>query len=644
MGERVGNAEPPSPHERRRFTEHLLRDLRALEIMIDSGAIEADPTRLGVEQEIFLVDRSWEPAPLSLEVLQKIDDERFTTELGRFNLEFNLPPIPVGGDCLGRLERDVDSLLGQARAAAARVGARVVLTGILPTLTGTHLSLEYMTPRSRYLRLNDAMNRLRGRRYELRIKGRDELLFHHDNVMLEACNTSFQVHLQISAQAFAQLYNIAQLVAAPVLACATNSPLLFDRQLWSETRIALFQQSVDTRAPELMAVRQQPARVSFGTRWLDESVVEIFREDIARMAVVLPDSPEEDALQVLREGSAPRLTALCRHNGTVYRWNRPCYGISEGRPHLRIENRYLPSGPTVQDEVANASFWIGLMKGAWDEYGDVRRRFAFDRARSNFLAAARVGLEAQFVWVDGARRTAQELVLDELLPLAREGLRRLACRPEAVERYLGTIRERVRSGRTGSHWLCEAHDRHHSSRPPSERMAALVETIHRQQAEGAPVHTWRLPEPHQAMPQHYQRVSQIMTTDLFTVQADELIDLAAHVMDWQHIRHIPVEDETHRLVGIVSHRSLLRRLVRRLTEGVAGPSLVRDIMETDVVTTTPDTPTLEALRVMRKSQVSCLPVIDEEGMLLGIVTERDLMTVAGPLLERFLTAGPPGGD
>jgi len=324
------------------FMRCLLADLRALEQMLESGMIEAGVRRIGAEQELVFVDDHARPAPVALEVLEDLDDPCFTTELARFNLEFNLDPMSFGGLCLSELEGQLDARLDEARAAAARHGAEPILAGILPTLQKSDLTLDNMTPKPRYKALNDTLTRLRGSAYEFRFTGTDELIIKHDSVMLESCNTSFQVHFQVSAEEFPRFYNAAQAVAGPTLAAAVNSPLLFGRRLWKETRIALFQQALDTRAAGLQLQERRP-RVSFGSSWVRRCVTEIFQEDIARFRVLLGRAVDEDPLAVLADGRIPPLTALQLHNGTVYRWTRPCYGITDGKPHLRIENRILPS-------------------------------------------------------------------------------------------------------------------------------------------------------------------------------------------------------------------------------------------------------------------------------------------------------------
>lgn len=637
MGEQNINREQ-AVEDLRVFTQKLLTDLRALERMLSEGMIESDRGRIGAEQELFLVDENFQPAPRSLEVLAEIEDPRFTTELGAFNMEFNLDPVQLSGDCLRQMEQQLVGLLDDARAAADKVGVLVVLIGILPTLQKSDLHLGNMTPMPRYYALNDAMNRLRGSTYDLRIKGREELLVQHDNVMLEACNTSFQVHFQVTHEDFAQRYNIAQAVAAPNLACATNSPLLLGRRLWRETRIALFQQSIDTR-PASGALREMTPRVSFGRSWVRESALEIFQEDIARFRVLLSREVEEDPFEAIAAGRAPDLTALKMHNGTVYRWNRPCYGISDGKPHLRIENRVLPAGPTPRDEMANAAFWFGLMEGMAREHGDISRKMEFGHASENFLRAARQGLHAHFRWPGHAKPVpAHELILGELLPLATEGLAALGIDKEDSDTYLGVIRERVETPQTGSQWLLESLEGMEPESRLGERLVALVGATVDRQKGGEPGHKWPLARLDEAgeFRKHYLWVEQIMATDLFTVTEDELVDLAAHVMNWRHVRHVPVEDSEHRLVGLVTHRSLLRHLVERLSGESAKATSVREIMRTDLVTVGPRTSCREALDLMRKKQISCLPVVGAKNRLVGIVTERDFMGIAGQLLNDFL--------
>ena len=620
--------------ELRLFMKHLLTELRALESMLDGGMIESGVRRIGAEQEIFLIDESHRPAPVSPAILEDLDPKYFTTELGRFNIECNLDPREFEGDCLSQTEKQINELLVDARAAAEKHNADIVLTGILPTLDKSDLTLDNMTPVPRYRALNDAMDRLRSGDYQFRIKGVDELNVHHDNVMLESCNTSFQVHFQVGPEEFAPLYNVAQAVAAPALAAATNSPLLFGKRLWRETRIALFQQSIDTRA-STSHVRDQLPRVSFGRHWVDDSVLEILQEDVARFRLLIGAEIDEDPFELLKSGTPPDLKAVRLHNSTVYRWNRPCYGIGGGIAHLRIENRVLPAGPTPLDEMANAAFWFGLMRGVSEQYPDITKVMDFEWAQDNFVSAARLGLRAQLRWPGQESVPAGDLIRKELLPLARHGLLDRDIDSSDVDRYLGVIDERVASGNTGSQWMLSSLSAFKEAGTKTERLAAITAaTVHRQR-EGKPVHEWELANMEEAggWTRHYARVEQLMTTDLFTVNQDELVDLVAAMMDWEHIRHVPVEDNEHRLVGLVTHRNIIRLMARG--EAKDRPVPVSEVMHTKVYTVTPETSSLEAIALMREHKIACLPVCDD-GVLVGILTERDFMRIAGQLLEAEL--------
>ena len=628
------------PDVLREFTNHLIQDVRALELMLHEDMFETGVRRIGAEQELFMVDERGEPAPIIEEVLERNTDDRIVTELTKFNIEFNMQPLQYGGDCFQEMERATGELIEKVRTLTQEVGGDIAMTGILPTAHLSDFALDYMTPRPRYYALNDALSRLRGGPGQYQIRGIDELFLKHDSIMLEGCNTSFQTHFQVSPEEFPRYYNIAQVVAAPCLAAATNSPILFGKRLWRETRIALFQQAVDTRSSNLY-LREMRPRVHFGSDWVDESVLEIFKEDISRFRVLLTTELEEKPLKVLEEGGVPNLMALQLHNGTVYRWNRACYGITEGKPHLRIENRVLPSGPTVIDEVANAVFWSGLVAGLAEEYDDVSRDMDFDDARHNFVAAARNGLASQFVWLDGSKRPAHELILDTLLPRAEAGLQASEISDADIDRYLGIIQKRVESQQTGAQWQLDSLARMKDVGSRAERLGALTRGMVERQRDGAPVHEWSLAtleEGYTPTGMKETNVEDYMTTELFTVHEEEAIEFVARLMDWQRIRHVLVEDEQHRLVGLISHRTLLRHMADR-TEVPEGGVPVKDIMVEDPISVSPELPTMDAVEMMREHQIGALPVVRED-RLVGIITERDFIQIAGNILDDTLNKEP----
>lgn len=616
----------------REFMAAILDDVRALEYMIDHKLFETDVRRIGAEQEMFLVDEAWRPARGVLQVLERLKgDPHYTTELGQFQLEVNCAPQVLAGDGLGLLHEQLDHLVEKARKAAGEVGMAVVLMGILPTMQKGDLGLDAMVPSARYMQLNKIVTALRGGKFEVAIKGLDELVLDHDSVMVEACNSSFQVHLQVAPDEFARMYNLAQVLAGPLMAVSANSPIVFNRRLWAETRIALFRQAVDTRKNKSL-LRETEARVSFGTRWVKKSIVEIFREDISRFrALVGTDLPEESPMALLARGQLPELKALKLYNGTIYRWNRACFGVTDGKAHLRIENRLMPAGPSTIDEVANSAFWVGMMVEIGAREQDITRRIDFDQAGANFYTAAREGIGSHFTWLDGEDINARELVLERLLPLAEAGLRRQGINEDHIKRYLTVVEQRVRTARTGARWQMSSWNSLRDRATLSERATAIVAATVQRQLTGRPVADWeraRMDE-FKVTPKKYQRVEHYMTSDLFTVHADDAIEMVANLMNWERIRHVPVEDHDHKLVGVITHRAVLRFI---MGGGSPRRTPVSEVMKTEVVTVTPETPTIEALRTMRRLGIGCLPVVQND-RLVGIITEEDFMDLAAKLLE-----------
>jgi CBS domain-containing protein len=624
------------PHDLRQFMKVLLNEVRALETMIDRGLFEQGKRRIGAEQEFFLVDRHFQPAPLAMEILDAVQDMTFTTELARFNLETNLTPVEFKDQCLSALEGQINTQLAKARQAAQAHDAMVILTGILPTIRKNHLNLNNITPLERYHALNQAILHMRGKDYELRIKGIDELSFTHESVMIEACNTSFQVHFQVTPEEFPRLYNIAQLIAGPLLACATNSPLLMGKRLWHETRIALFQQAVDTRNSQSSRREREP-RVWFGSQWVKSSVLELFREDIARFRVLFGADVDEDPFAMIEAGQVPNLDALRLHTGTIYRWNRPCYGISEGKPHLRIENRILPSGPTVVDAIGNAALFFGLMKGIDRELGEFTQRIDFDDVKTNFFNAAQFSLDAQFKWLDQKQVSAKSLLTDTLIPLAESGLSAAHLHPADIQKFLGVVLERCRSGQTGSYWTLKAYQTLKSTGPRDNVLATLAEAMHDHSISEKPVHTWPLPSAKRnvSLKSSYATIETIMNTSLYTVHEDDLIDLVADVMSWQRIRHIAVENQKDELVGLISYRRILKKFSEFANTGTIQLVSVKDIMVPNPHHLHPSDPTTKAIELMRHHGVSALPVL-EDNHLVGMVTELELFELAVPLLMTHL--------
>ncbi|MEM7512155.1 MAG: CBS domain-containing protein, partial [Bacteroidota bacterium] len=330
MGEQNVKILTQDKNEMQRFVRRLLRDVQALEHMIEHDWFETGVVRIGAEQEMCLVDDCFKPASRATEVMDKFTGgvpDWLATELARFNLEINLSPRLFTGKALFEMEAELRERLQLIKLKAAEIDSQIVLTGILPTIRKFDLEDKNITPKERYFSLMKALRQMRGTDYELYLKGIDELSLRHPSALLEACNTSFQVHLQVEPSNFVQMYNIAQALTGPTLAVSANSPLLLGKRLWHETRIVLFQQSIDDRRSKDY-VRDKSPRVTFGNEWLKDSILEIYKDDIVRYRVMLGNMEDEDVFNSIKAGKTPKLKALQIHNGTVYRWNRPCFGIN----------------------------------------------------------------------------------------------------------------------------------------------------------------------------------------------------------------------------------------------------------------------------------------------------------------------------
>ncbi|HET6527234.1 MAG TPA: glutamate-cysteine ligase family protein [Balneolaceae bacterium] len=626
-----------SQEEVQRFMKYVLKDIRALDRMLKDGNwFETNPIRIGAEQELYLVDKQAKAWPRAMEILDKLQDsdDAFTTELAKFNLEINMPPLEFKGDCLTVMEESLQKKVDKVRAVAEDLGGNILLAGILPTIRKVDVDLKNMTPLQRYRALSQAIKKTRGEDFDLNIQGMDELLMKFDSPLLEASNTSFQMHLQVGPDDFVKKYNIAQLISAPLLACAVGSPILFGRRLWNETRIALFQQSVDTRTVG-DHLRDSSPRVTFGNEWVKKSILEIFQEDAARYRVMLSSDVTEDVDELLDEGKPPALKALQVHNGTIYRWNRPCYGITNGRPHLRIENRICPSGPTITDEIANFAFWLGLMNKMDDYHPEVSEEMDFDNVRMNFFAAAKLGLDTKFRWFNDQRVNAVELITHELLPIAKEGLQKAHINKSDIHSYLDLIEQRALSGQTPSYWLLNNYaGLIKENKSKEQTLTAITTAMIKNQKKGEPVHKWGRVRMEDL--KHWQPsdliVEEFMTTDLFTVQKDDILEFVANLVDWRGIRYVAVEDEKKHLVGLVTLRMMFDAYSRAAINGEELAECVGDMMVKNPLTIHPEASIMEAMEIMNDQEIGCLPVV-KNNQLVGIITEQNYIKIAERLLK-----------
>jgi CBS domain-containing protein len=548
-----------------------------------------------------------------------------------------MEPLEFTGNSLSQMEHNLHTEVERVRKTVREMGGDILLTGILPTIRKLDVDIKNLTPLQRYEALCEAINRLRGKEFELRIQGMDELLMKFDSPLLEACNTGFQVHLQVKPNEFVNRYNIAQAVTAPVLACAVNSPVLFGKRLWAETRVALFHQSIDTRQVG-EHLRDSSPRVTFGNQWLEDSILDIYKEDISRYRVMLSAEIQEEVEQLMKAGKAPQLMALNVHNSSVYRWNRPCYGVGNGKPHLRIENRIFPSGPTVIDEVANAAFWLGLLNGFEDEYPDITQELDFDDARMNFFAASKMGLDTKFVWTKDRKMTAVDLIKDELLPIAKHGLQKADINKSDIDTYLNVIEDRVESAQTGSYWVVKSYGNLIKQGNREQTLSAITNAMIKNQKKGEPAHKWGLARIEDM--EHWKpsslMVEEFMTTDLFTVRKDDILEFVAIL-----IRYVPVEDDQKHIVGLITMRKVLREYTKVVNEDEEASinQTVDDIMEQNPVTIHPEASIMEAMEIMQKQKIGCLPVV-KNSRLVGVITEDNFMNITRRLLQKLANDNP----
>ncbi len=492
MGEEITHTDYSRAH-RQEYRRKVQLCLDVFETMLANSSFEFDRPLTGLEIECNLVDGDYQPAMTNVDVLASIADPAYQTELGAFNIEFNVPPRPLPGRAGLELEDEVRASLNAAEAKANARGAHIVMVGILPTLMPEHLDHDWMSESHRYQALNDSIFTARGEDILIDIAGPERLSLYSSTIAPESACTSMQLHLQVAPADFAANWNAAQIVAGPQLALGANSPFFFGHHLWAETRVELFAQATDTRPDELKAQGVRP-RVWFGERWIT-SIFDLFEENVRYFPSLLPELSEEDPRAVLAAGRTPALSELRLHNGTVYRWNRPVYDVVGdgvgGKPHLRVENRVLPAGPTVIDMMANSAFYYGLLRTMSEEDRPLWTKMSFAAAEQNFAAAARDGIESRLYWPGLGEVTADELALRRLLPMADEGLRRWGVAAEVRDRYLGVIEGRAKTGRNGATWqvrTVEALQRRGLSRPRAlaEMLRLYCERMH----ANDPVHTW----------------------------------------------------------------------------------------------------------------------------------------------------------
>jgi gamma-glutamyl:cysteine ligase YbdK (ATP-grasp superfamily) len=478
-----------SREDRQRYREKVKRCLDVFATMLAESRFDGDRRSIGLEIELNLTDEAGDPAMRNAEVIDRIADPDFVTELGQFNVEINIPPALLEGSVFAGMETQVRGSLNHAEDLARETGSHMMMIGILPTIADAHLVEGVLSANPRYALLNEQIFAARGEDLQIAITGVERLSTFADTIAPEAACTSVQLHQLVDPGHFAAHWNAAQAIAGVQLAVGANSPFFFGRELWRETRIALFEQATDTRPEELKAQGVRP-RVWFGERWIT-SIFDLFEENVRYFPALLPVCEEEDPVAVLDRGDIPQLHELRLHNGTVYRWNRPVYDVKRGRPHLRVENRVLPAGPTVVDILANAAFYYGLVRVLVEEDRPIWSQMSFSAAEENFHAGARDGIEARVYWPGLGEIPAAELVLRRLLPLAHQGLESFGIPADERDRLLGVIEQRCLTGRNGASWQAETfHKLYDDGHDRPDALREMTVRYREHHHTNAPVHTW----------------------------------------------------------------------------------------------------------------------------------------------------------
>jgi gamma-glutamyl:cysteine ligase YbdK (ATP-grasp superfamily) len=457
------------------FERQLRAETEYLRKLFKEKAFAKKQKKIGLEIELWLVDRDLNPVPINEVFLKKMDSDLAFPELAEYNVEINTVPRFLEGDVFRKAKIDVKKTLNKCYYTAKTLDIKIISIGTLPTVKEAHLTIENVTPRPRYKALNQQILRLRqGHPVQLNIMGKENLrTSFHQSVMLEAATTSLQIHTRIPQSEAARYYNAIQILSAPMVALTANSPYLFGKDLYDETRIPLFEQSLHVYGQE-----DHYRLVTMGYEYIKDSLMEFFDENLYHYNVLLPIDLDPDI---------SKLTHLRFHNGVIWKWNRAVIGFdNDGGPHLRIEHRVIPSGPSISDIIANLAFFSGVL----DTYarGEIppESQIPFHTMKDNFYNAARDGMKAKVTWTNGVRGSVHTLLTEVLLPQARKGLERLEIDKEDMDFYLNIIKERLARKRNGANW-----QRLYVAKYGKD-MQRLTEAYLERQLKGMPVHEWKL--------------------------------------------------------------------------------------------------------------------------------------------------------
>ncbi|MCK5477707.1 MAG: glutamate--cysteine ligase [Methylococcales bacterium] len=459
-----------------RFYQKLKKETKLLKKIIEQKACSSRSPVAGFEIEAWILNQDMQPSPTNDSFLASFNNPLAFAELAKFNIELNSTPTPLAGNVFSRMYKQLQSTWDSAYQHAETLQNRLIMIGTLPTLKQSELTLANMSDLNRYRALNEQILLSRGKPINLDIIGNEHLKLDHHDVMLESATTSFQIHIQSPLEIAHHFYNASIISSAPMVALCANSPYLFGKDLWHESRIPLFEQSIETGGYN-GAAHGPIKRVSFGTDYARQSIFECFTENLDHFPILLPADL----------GSATEaFEHLKLHNGTIWRWNRPLVGFDDdGTPHIRIEHRAPAAGPTTIDSMANAAFFYGLAKNLCDEILEKGITLPFSQAKDNFYQAARYGLNSHIVWLDGNKHRLQTLMKNELVPRAILGLKSLGVTRCDTEDFLDIILQRLNNKQNGCQWQRQFIQ-------TQADFKLMTQTYLKNQQSGKPVSEWSL--------------------------------------------------------------------------------------------------------------------------------------------------------
>lgn len=454
------------------FSHRVQEETTLLQAWCRDGLVTEHEKESGFELEVWLLNQDYRPAANNLHFIKSANYSYLTSEAAQSCLEINLPMGTLHNHALRRHNEKLSAVMKECSEHARKQSQHIIAIGTLPNAKHSDYTDLTLTNENRYHAINNRLSILREHHESrLRIAGKGALDLPINSFSIVGAMSSFQIHFRIGAAESARLFNAAIALSAFTVALSGNSPFLFGQELWEESRIPFYEQILLTKN-----ILDHSPRVTFGSGYIKNSLLELFIENNTNYSPLLPQ---------VSESALEKMVHLQLHNGNIYRWNRPVLDFDDqSKPHFRIEHRPLSSGPTAIDMIANAAFYYGITHYYMKKENPVEHELPFAAAKENFYQAAKYGLLAEVLWLDNKKIVISELILTQLLPQAKEGLKQLDFDSIDIEYYISIIEERVRKKQTGSQWQRQFYIKN------GKDFKTLTEAYIELQNKGNPVHDW----------------------------------------------------------------------------------------------------------------------------------------------------------